>query len=196
MSPPLADTGTVTRLLALYRRVASDHPEYLGREPWYRREGRKARAMAILAGVDPDRAVIALAVLSPATTWESLTARFLGFLRAFAYGDLTPPTMPGYRANVVRAWRALSGDYVPTARGAPKVSRFALNLSGRADVVTLDRWALRVAGLPETLGIRQYRAAEMAYRAAATTAGVDPSRFQAVLWEAVREGTLAWGGAS
>lgn len=190
-------TPAASVLLARFRLALARRPDLLHRAPWYRVEGDRIRALAALAGIDPDRAVQAAATLSPACRWEDLMRRFPTFLAAFAGAAVageqdraTPPRFPGYRVNVIKAWRILAGLRGPTG---PKVSRFALNLAGDDSPVTVDRWAARAAGLPESGGRAWYRTVEEAYRELARHVGIPPSRVQAILWVAVRDGIVRWG---
>ncbi len=116
-------------------------------------------------------------------------ARLPAFLAAHAARAPLPP-MPTYSANVRKAVAVLDGLARPTG---PKVSRFARNLAGDASVVTVDRWAARAAGAPESGGARWYITIESAYRAAAREARLSPAQFQAVLWVALRDGVIPWG---
>lgn len=177
-------------LVARFRVAIARSPELLRREAWYLREGRRIRALAREYGIPEERAIGAAAVLSPAIRWESLMDRLPAFLAAYAAlgPDGEPPRFPGYRGNVRRAWRVLAGLGEP--RG-PKVSRFARNLAGDESPVTVDRWAARAAGLPESGGVAWYRRIEEAYRAAARECALAPSAFQAILWIAIRENLLA-----
>lgn len=184
-------------LLARYRLAVARRPDLLARPAWYLAEGERVRAAARAAGVDEHRAVMAAATLPPAVRWEDLVRRLPAFLRAFRLAAVLGiqdtariPRFPGYRSNVLKAWRILAGDHGP--RG-PKVSRFALNLAGDESPVTVDRWAARAAGLPELGGTAWYRRIEEAYRSAARALRLPPSRLQAVLWVAVRERIVLWG---
>lgn len=173
-------------LVARFRRAVALRPELLRAEPWYAAEGRRIRAMAAELGLDPGRCIMAAAILSPAGRWDDVVARLSSFLRAWRDG-LALPSMPTYGANVRRAAAALAGLALPSG---PKVSRFARNLAGDPSCVTVDRWAARAAGLPDHGGAPWYRAIERAYTAAARAVGLAPSQFQAVLWVAVRDGTI------
>ncbi len=166
----------VALLLARYRLLPDD------RGPcWYDVEGARIRRLARAVGQDEGRVLLATAILSPATRWEYLLAR----LPAFLVDPLTP--MPTYGRNRRLARAALEGASVPTG---PKVSRFARNLSGDHSCVTIDRWAARAAGYPESGRVRWYRALESAYQGAAERAGRSPAHFQAILWLAIRSGHL------
>lgn len=184
-------------LLARFRLAVGRRPDLLRRPPWYQVEGARIRALAAEVKVDPDRALQAAATLSPAVQWEPLVRHLPAFLRAFRAAaergeedQTAPPKFAGYRRNVLKAWRILAGHHGP--RG-PKVSRFALNLSGDESPVTVDRWAARACGLPDSGGAGWYRRVEGAYQEAARVAGLPPSRLQSILWVAVREGVVQWG---
>ena len=176
-------------LLARYRLAIARRPDLLRAEPWYWREGERIRAAARAAGVDELRAIDAAAALSPAGRWDSIVSRLLAFYRAVQEGA-PPPKMPTYGRNVRAAVAILRGRGAPSG---PKVSRFARNLRGDPGCVTVDRWAARAAGLPESGGARWYRSIEEAYRSAASVAGIPPSTFQAILWVALRDGILPYG---
>lgn len=185
-------------LLARFRLLAALRPDLVQADPWYAVEGRRIRELARAVGVDPERAIMAAATLSPAVRWEDLVLRLPDFLRAFVQAaragrqdDVEPPRFPGYRRNVVKAWRILGG--LQAKPRGPKVSRFARNLAGDDSPVTVDRWAARAAGLPESGGRAWYRDLERAYLDAAAVLGMAPSRVQAVLWVAVRDRLVPWG---
>lgn len=183
-------------LFARFRLAVSRRPDILRRVPWYQTEGERIRTIARVCGVDPRRAIMAAATLSPAVQWETLVRHLPAFLRAFRdaaeRGEHAgrPPSFPGYGQNVRKAWSILAGAREPTG---PKVSRFALNLAGDHSPVTVDRWAARAAGLPDSGGKGWYRQVERACRQLASHVGLPPSHVQAILWVAVREGIVAWG---
>jgi hypothetical protein len=145
--------------------------------------------MARELGIDELAAINTAAILSPGGRWEDIVARLPAFLAAARDGRALP-SMPTYSRNVRRAALAVHGLAVPSG---PKVSRFARNLAGDPDVVTVDRWAARGAGLPEHGGARWYRSIEDGYRAAALAVGETPAQFQAILWVALRDGVIPWG---
>jgi hypothetical protein len=176
-------------LVARYRLACARRPELAREAPWYAQEGERLRAIARAHGLPERRVIDAAAVLSPAMRWEDLMARLPAFCAARSAG-LPCPRFPGYGRNVRRAWDILGGVGAPSG---PKVSRFARNLAGDETPVTVDRWAARAAGLPESGGRAWYRELEEAYRAAAETVGLPPSRFQAVVWLAVRDRVIPWG---
>jgi hypothetical protein len=138
--------------------------------------------------------------LSPAVRWESLIERLPAFLAAFRADPLAePPTFPGYRANLHKAYRILRGlaTLQPTA---PKTYRFWRNLMGDVDVATVDRWAVRIAlkgGTPEgengstPISQADYLALEAAYAGAADDLGTTIPQVQAITWARARELAVA-----
>lgn len=96
------------------------------------------------------------------------------------FGDLLGNVMQSHLNNVVRALagRPISGL---------KVSRFAENLKGNLDVVTIDTWICKAYGIEaKALTSRLYNRLERRIRADAGQQGMDAASWQAVLWTAVR----------
>jgi hypothetical protein len=80
--------------------------------------------------------------------------------------------------NVKRALanQALSGD---------KVSRFARNLLGDKDCVTVDVWIARAYG--QDPGNFDYQEIEAKIRQEAKDHGIEPAEWQAVVWQVIRQ---------
>lgn len=88
--------------------------------------------------------------------------------------------MKSHHPNVLRALRRepLSGE---------KVRRFAGNLRGDGDSVTIDVWVCRALGIdPHSLTASRYAELESALQTAAHRHGVKPCEFQAALWQVQR----------
>jgi hypothetical protein len=131
-----------------------------------------------------------VAHLSPRTPWARNVE---GARKLLATGEA-----PGcLGANVDRALAALGSDDPLGTLNGPKTARFALNLLGNREAVTVDVWAVRVAlgnsGDPEKVLSRvgMYPAIEHAYRVAAQRIGVDPVTVQATTWIVARNGRAA-----
>ncbi len=138
-----------------------------------------------------EHAAAVIAHLSPRTPW--------GRNVAGAMALVTTGSAPGcLGANVRRASNALeSSNPLGTLKG-PKIRRFALNILGDREAVTVDVWAARVAlgerfDDPELLLSRVgvFDAVEHAYRLAARRVGVDPTTMQATTWIVARNGRAA-----
>ena len=96
------------------------------------------------------------------------------------FGDLLGDVMTSHTNNVVRALqqRPISG---------PKVSRFAANLKGNLDVVTIDVWICKAYGIDhKALTTSVYNRLEKRICADARRQQLAPANWQAVLWFAVR----------
>lgn len=127
-----------------------------------------------------------IAHLSPRTMWSrNATGALLLCTRGVA-----PHCMAG---NVSRAERALKSDDPLGTLNGPKTRRFALNLLGDREAVTVDMWAAKVAlgrddyeSLLSRVGV--YDAIEHCYQVAARRHGVDPVTMQATCWIVARNG--------
>lgn len=96
------------------------------------------------------------------------------------FGDLLGDVMASHLNNVVRA---LAGRPI----NGQKVSRFAENLKGNLDVVTIDTWICKAYNLDQkTLTSSLYNRLESRIIADAGRQGIAAANWQAVLWFAVR----------
>lgn len=101
-----------------------------------------------------------------------------------------------------QAWRIANGEAPLSVLRGPKVRAFYANITGDADAVTVDVWAVRAARgdqacVPDgrgrlryaddgTVSAREYREYADVYRRAARRLGVTPRECQAAVWVAVR----------
>lgn len=98
------------------------------------------------------------------------------------FGDLLGGNriLPGHRNNVIRA---LAGRPI----NGQKVWRFAENLKGNLDVVTIDVWICRAYGINDkSLSSSLYRRLEKRIQRDAKRCKTTPAGYQAVLWYAIR----------
>jgi len=156
---------------------------------WYDEAGDIVTQMAPSFGGSREVAAAVIAHLSPRTTW----ARNIAGAEALALGDDSETPAGCIGANVDRARKAIAdADPIGTLNG-PKTRRFALNILGDRDAVTVDVWAARVAGITDQELTRAgvYDAVEHAYRLAAGRRGVDPATMQATTWVVARNGRAA-----
>lgn len=179
--------ATVDRIMSTWERATPSDVE--SGATWY---GDAHDVVDAIVAARPDltreHAAAIIAHLSPRTPW--------GRNVAGAMALVTTGAAPGcLTANVARATVALtSADPLATLKG-PKIRRFALNILGDREAVTVDVWAARVAlgdrfEDPEILLTRVgvFDAVEHAYRLAARRAGVDPTTMQATTWVVARNG--------
>lgn len=146
-------------------------------------------AMALASGHSVERCAAVIAHLSPRTPWGRNTA---GAWLTITGEDARSIGCIG--ANVDRAEAAMVADVPLATVNGPKTSRFARNLLGDRDAVTVDVWAARVAlgasddveAVLRRAGV--YEALETAYQLAAARRGVDPATMQATTWVVARNG--------
>jgi hypothetical protein len=174
------------RIVSTWER-ASDADRESGAR-WYDEAEKIVGDLVAETGRSREHIATVISHLSPRTTWarnvSGATTLLMGGEPAGCIG-----------ANVERARRALeSADPLGTL-GGPKTRRFALNILGDRDAVTVDVWAIRVAfgdrfEDPETVlrKVGVYEAVEHAYRVAAARVGVDPVTMQATTWIVARNG--------
>ena len=99
------------------------------------------------------------------------------------FGDLLGGNrvLPAHRNNIIRSLqrRPISGQ---------KVWRFAENLKGNLNVVTIDVWICRAYGLDDRKDLTPaiYRRLEKRIQLDAKRTNATPAGYQAVLWYAVR----------
>lgn len=156
---------------------------------WYDEAGDLASSLAHLAG-SREHAAAVISHLSPRTPWSrnvfAATALLTGGAReAREYGAMS--------SNVERAEASLEfADPIDSfGPSAPKTRSFYLNIVGDREAVTVDVWALRVAGIEDDRTVKRvgaYDAMAHAYRLAAGRRGVDPATMQAVTWIVARNG--------
>jgi len=180
----------VDRIVATFDRATPADIEAGAR--WYS-DGEEHVDALVKVGNLPTRehAAAVLAHLSPRTTW----ARNVSGAYLLATGS-EPTACIG--ANVDRARTAIASEDPLSTLNGPKTKRFAWNLLGYRQAVTVDVWAARVAlgegdDDPErTLGaVGVYDAIEHAYKLAARRRGVDPTTMQATTWIVARGGRAA-----
>jgi hypothetical protein len=182
----------VQRITDTFRRATPSDIEAGTR--WYADGETVIDELAVRANVTREHVAAVMAHLSPQTRWARTMAGTYSLI-------LTGIISPGHLTkNTERAIDAMkSNDPLGTLNG-PKTRRFAANLLGDREAVTVDVWALRVAlGPSSTLDLKRtnlarggrYAAVEAAYRAAAREIGVDPATAQAVTWVVARNGRAA-----
>ncbi len=182
----------VDRIVETFNRATPSDIESGAR--WYGDAGAVALQLVALGVPTIEHAAGVISSLSPRTSWSRNVAG--------AVALVTTGTAPGCIAgNVSKARRVLESDAPLSlfdADKAPKTARFAANILGDCEVVTVDVWAARVAfgdrvEDPE-LALRRvgvYGAVEHAYRLAARRLGVDPVTAQATVWIVARNGRAA-----
>lgn len=151
---------------------------------WYDEAGQLAASLATRE-VPLENVASVIAALSPRTSWARNVAGAAALLKS---GPQAARDLGCIGRNVETARLAKREGYA--ALNGPKTSRFARNIAGEREPVTVDVWACRVANLNEDLLTRKgaYDMVEAAYQAAARRRGVDPATMQATTWIVARNG--------
>lgn len=173
----------VRRILRTFDRATASDVESGAR--WYADAGDLATSLAVYVDGDRDKAAAVISALSPRTSWARNVATATAMLQS---GPSAARKLGAMRGNVDVAIRAKRNG--TSALNGPKTRRFAANILGDREAVTIDVWAARVAGVTELqLGrVGVYDDLEHAYRLAAGRRGVDPATMQAVTWVVARNG--------
>lgn len=184
---PTVDTLT-RRILRVWDRASRSDVE--AGATWYDDAGDLAALLAGRSGFTVEQCAVVISHLSPRTSWARNIAGAVALLDGVGV-DSTGCI----GANIDRARNSLDADdpFDSFGPGAHKTLRFARNIAGDRESVTVDVWACRVAKVdPDLLGRRGvYDAVERAYQDAARACGVDPSTMQATTWIVARGGRAA-----
>jgi hypothetical protein len=155
---------------------------------WYSKARTDCETLANSTDLHVDLVIDVVAVLSPGMPWiwnVANAVRVINYQTSTAY------------PNNVRKARALlgGGDREEIVKG-PKVTAFAENIrsSGTDDGVTLDTWAIRVAGGPtwykrvikQGPTAKQHRRLTQAYTEVADRLHLRPCELQAIVWHQIR----------
>lgn len=176
------------RILSMYHQATPEQVEH--GLSWYADAHAWAESKARQYGLDIRKVAGVTAALSPMQSWAGNKTNTDKVLHAW-YNGLGKPSA-GLPANVSKAW-AIVRDIAPPLDilSGEKVRAFYLNILGRYDMVTVDRWAWRAARkdkwTPSGLTLNQYRALQQAYVDAADELDLQPAILQAIVWLVVRE---------
>lgn len=183
------------RIMATFNQATPDQIEQGA--GWYANGNAIVTDIADQGAITVERAAIIVAHLSPRTTWK----RNVAGARQLVTERIADHCMS---ANVKRALAALDADdpWSTFSATSHKIRRFAHNLMGHTDVVTVDVWAMRIAtgrgwgkdwrtgDNVETLLGRAgvYEAIERAYLNAGKRLGYNAVTVQATSWIIARGG--------
>jgi len=180
----------VRRIVRQYRQASA--AQLRDGAGWYPRVRLVLAGLADRFDVGTSVAAAVFAETSPRVTVRDNMRLAAQILRGDAWYEVA-----GMRDRVDRGIQALadgganlafdSGGRLSRSR---KVRSFAANVMGDTWRVTVDVWAMRVAGVDvdrvEQVEGGGYVAVECAYRRAAEIVGVDPRRLQATVWVVAR----------
>lgn len=153
---------------------------------WYPEAGRLAAEFAAQSGRSIECCAAVISHLSPRNQW---VRNVLGAHMLLVDKETTAP---GLTTGTEKALDAINrdtlGEPVDESAFGPKTLRFYWNIMGDHEAVTVDVWALRVAGVKgkdEEKGLDacgRYEAFEHAFRLAAGRRSVENSTMQATTW--------------
>ncbi len=180
------------RIVATFDRATPSDIESGAR--WYGEDSAATLAGLVAAGAPSrEHAATIVSHLSPRTSWSRNVSG--AFALVTDGTGATARELGCMPANVERAVAALASTEPLATLNGPKTKRFAWNLLGYREAVTVDVWAARVAlgdstEDPEKILSRVgvYEAIEHAYKLAARRRGVDPTTMQATTWVVARNG--------
>jgi len=181
--------------------VYNDADEYQHAEGllWYSDALKSANFMAIKHGVPVYIAVAVIAALSPNNKWSRNIINADALIGAFIRGDgIDSVKVSTYHKMKAKAWDILAAR--PDYNGAKamlkgqKITSFFCDIMGEFNV-TIDGHARNIAygervGLTDdrsNIGVREYRALQAAYEAAAERLGLMPYQLQAITWRVWRD---------
>jgi len=173
----------VATLVAVFEEANKSDVEAGAR--WYDEAGEIAGQLAYESGYTKEVCASVIAHLSVRKKWAE------NVLAAHAVLVDGADDLPGQMAREMnKATKVRDGEDDWLDSLGPKTSRFAMNILGDRESVTVDVWACRGAGLDERLIGRPgaYAAVEAAYQAAAVACSVDPATMQATVWVVTRGG--------
>jgi len=174
-----------TNILRHYTDASPDAREAAA---WYGRGRSHVRRIARETGATERAVAGVVAALSPRQHWSVNLRIAEEVVRAARQGQPCPAVSTG--ANRAKAWRIANGERPLDVLGGPKVRAFYRNLTGNLDLVTVDVWAARAAGLTyrdgQGIDERTYARVAVAYANVAEAVGIRPAELQAIVWAQVR----------
>ena len=176
-SPSLSHEPMVRRIVRRAERL----PESLWAfaADWYDREADWLESVGSAFGFDRTQSVYAFAALSPRMQYKANRSQLVKLMAGQDIG--------GLENSRKAATAALLHTKLPSGR---KTGRFALNLAGDREPVTVDVWICRSVGLAKDApSLSEYSRIERAFQAAAKRLGCSPRTLQAAIWFGIRGAT-------
>jgi len=167
-------------ILKLYRSATVG--ELYNGEHWYDEARYFCAGVAVEHGLELGNVVCALAHLSPRVTWAQNKRKLI---QVITLGDTY-----GIRSHVSKARESLysATPFDTFGEKAYKTSRFARNIIGDYQPVTVDTWAAKAATgrVVKDISKGLYLELEDTYQRAAKSVGTTPAQLQAVVWCVIR----------
>ena len=166
---------------------------------WYENAQTKAHYIAVRYDVPVYLVVAVIAALSPNNKWSRNVRNAAARIGAFIRGDgIDSVKVSTYHAMKRKAWDILAArpdyDGAKAMLKGQKITSFFCDIMGEFNV-TIDGHARNIAygeriSLTDdrtNIGVREYRALQAAYEAAAERLGLMPYQLQAITWRVWRE---------
>ena len=177
----------------------SDETQHAEGLVWYEQAKREAYHIAIKHDVPVYIAVAVIAALSPNNKWARNIVNADALIGAFIRGDgIDSVKVSTYHKMKAKAWGILAArpdyDGAKAMLKGQKITSFFCDIMGEFNV-TIDGHARNIAygervGLTDdrtNIGVREYRALQAAYEAAAERLGLMPYQLQAITWRVWRD---------
>ena len=187
----------IYNIISVYR--DADETQHAEGLLWYSDALKSANLMAIKHGVPVYIAVAVIAALSPNNKWSRNIINADALIGAFIRGDgIDSVKVSTYHKMKAKAWDILAArpDYDAAKKmlKGQKITSFFCDIMGEFNV-TIDGHARNIAygervGLTDdrsNIGVREYRALQAAYEAAAERLGLMPYQLQAITWRVWRD---------
>jgi hypothetical protein len=166
---------------------------------WYENAQKAAYHIALKYDVPVYLVVAVIAALSPNNKWSRNVRNADALIGAFIRGDgIDSVKVSTYHAMKRKAWDILAArpgyDTAKIMLKGQKITSFFMDIMGEFNV-TIDGHARNIAygervGLTDdrtNIGVREYRALQAAYEAAAERLGLMPYQLQAITWRVWRD---------
>jgi len=166
---------------------------------WYSDAQKAAHDIAARHGIAVYLVVAVIAALSPNNKWSRNVTNAATLIDAFLRGDgIDSVKVSTYNKMKAKAWDILAArpdyDTAKTMLKGQKITSFFMDIMGEFNV-TIDGHARNIAydervGLTDdrtNIGVREYRALQAAYEAAAERLGLMPYQLQAITWRVWRD---------
>ena len=166
---------------------------------WYDNAQKAAYLIALKYDVAVYLVVAVIAALSPNNKWSRNVKNADALIGAFIRGDgIDSVKVSTYNKMKQKAWHILAArpdyDGAKAMLKGQKITSFFCDIMGEFNV-TIDGHARNIAygeriGLTDdrtNIGVREYRALQAAYEAAARRVGLMPYQLQAITWRVWRD---------
>ena len=175
----------------LYRAYSANGSRHI-KTNWYGDALTDCQCIATHYNLSTEIVVAVVAVLSPSIRWHSNLDAACQCIAAFRSGSHPDNTkLSGWPANKRKAF-AILAKADPSLLSGRKVCAFASNILGCESTVTVDRHMIHLYlyganGEPSgklTVGKSAYGLIASAISECANQIGIEPTRFQSIVWQA------------